>query len=163
MIQTGFAQFPSIMLVYIKGGSAEASLRAATIRWKLHIKTATSPDHIVPTPGQPVLELTLNAWRVEGWPLGTRCEVAGVSGLCSPPPPPPPFPPPPIPSSPLGSFALKATSDHKATETDCRESRAFISHCAHGADHWQLASLAARLPPAVTDNRIRRIRFSRSS
>ena len=45
------------MLVYIRDGSAQANVRAATLRWKLQINLAISPSIL--TPGQPVPVQTL--------------------------------------------------------------------------------------------------------
>ena len=47
------------MLVYLKDGSAQAILRAATLRQKLQIQLSTSPSHSILTPGRPVPALTL--------------------------------------------------------------------------------------------------------
>ena len=49
------------MLVYLtlRDGSAQTSLRAATLRWKLWIKLSTSPSHSILTPGRPVPVPTL--------------------------------------------------------------------------------------------------------
>ena len=53
------ALHPSNMLVHLKGGSAQTSVRAATLRQKLQIKLSVSPSHSILTPGQPVPALTL--------------------------------------------------------------------------------------------------------
>ena len=47
------------MLVYLGDGSAQISVRAATLRQKLQIKLSTSPSRSILTPGQPVPALTL--------------------------------------------------------------------------------------------------------
>ena len=52
-------QRPSNMLVYLRDGSAQTSLRATTLRQKLQIKRFTLPSHNMLTPGQPVPALTL--------------------------------------------------------------------------------------------------------
>ena len=46
-------------LVYLRDGSAQTILRAATLRQKLQIKLSTSPSHSILTPGPPVPVLTL--------------------------------------------------------------------------------------------------------
>ena len=50
---------PSNMRVYLRDGSAQTSLRAATLRYKLQIKLSISPSHSILTPGRPVPVLTL--------------------------------------------------------------------------------------------------------
>ena len=50
---------PSNMLVYLRDGSAQTSLRAATLRQKLRIKLSTPPSHSILTPGRPIPSLTL--------------------------------------------------------------------------------------------------------
>ena len=50
---------PSNMLVYLRDGSAQTILRAATLRRKLQIKLSTSPSHSILTTGRPVPALTL--------------------------------------------------------------------------------------------------------
>ena len=50
---------PSNMLVYLRDGSAQTNLRAATLRQKLQIKRSTSPSHSILTSGRPVPVLTL--------------------------------------------------------------------------------------------------------
>ena len=50
---------PSNMLVYLRDGSAQTILRAATLRQKLQIQRSTSPSHGILTPGRPVPALTL--------------------------------------------------------------------------------------------------------
>ena len=47
------------MLVYLKDGSAQTILHAATLRQKLQIKLSNLPNHSILTPGQPVPALTL--------------------------------------------------------------------------------------------------------
>ena len=47
------------MLVYLRDGSAQTILRAATLRSKLLIKLSTSPSHRILTLGRPVRALTL--------------------------------------------------------------------------------------------------------
>ena len=47
------------MRVYLRDGSPQTVLRAATLRWKLQIKLSISPSHSILTPGQPVQALTL--------------------------------------------------------------------------------------------------------
>ena len=47
------------MRVYLRDGSAQTILRAATLRQKLQIKLSTSPSHSILTPGRPVPALTL--------------------------------------------------------------------------------------------------------
>ena len=47
------------MLVYLRDGSAQIILRAATLRQKLQIKLSTSPSPSILTPGRPVPALTL--------------------------------------------------------------------------------------------------------
>ena len=37
---------------YLRDGSAQTILRAATLRWKLQIKLSTSPSHCILTPGR---------------------------------------------------------------------------------------------------------------
>ena len=49
------------MRVYLRDGSAQTILRAATLRQKLQIKLSISPSHSILTPGRPVPALTL--WR----------------------------------------------------------------------------------------------------
>ena len=49
------------MRVYLRDGSAQTIIRAATLRQKLQIKLSISPSHSILTPGQPVPALTL--WR----------------------------------------------------------------------------------------------------
>ena len=53
------AQRPSNMLVYLRDGSAQTILRAATLRQKLQIQLSTSPSQSILTPGRPVPALTL--------------------------------------------------------------------------------------------------------
>ena len=53
------AQHPSNMLAYIRDGSAQAMVCAATLRPKLQIKLSISPSHNMLTQGQPVLRLAL--------------------------------------------------------------------------------------------------------
>ena len=48
------------MQVYLKDGSAQTILRAATLRQKLQTKISISPSHSILIPGQPVPALTLN-------------------------------------------------------------------------------------------------------
>ena len=50
---------PSHRLVYLRDGSAQTILRAATLRYKLQIQRSTSPSHSILTPGRPVPVLTL--------------------------------------------------------------------------------------------------------
>ena len=57
------AQRPCNMLVYLRGGSAQTSLRAATLRWKLQIQLSTSPSQSILTPGQP----NPGAWQGSHW------------------------------------------------------------------------------------------------
>ena len=45
--------------VYLRDGSAQTILRAATLRKKLQMKLSTSPSHSILTPGRPVPALTL--------------------------------------------------------------------------------------------------------
>ena len=45
--------------MYLRDGSAQTSLRAATLRQKLQIKLSTSLSHSILTPGQPAPALTL--------------------------------------------------------------------------------------------------------
>ena len=47
------------MLVYLRDGSAQTSLRAATLRQKLQIQLSTPSSHSILSPGQPVPALTL--------------------------------------------------------------------------------------------------------
>ena len=47
------------MPVYLEDGSAQTSVRAATLRYKLQIKFSISPSHSIQAPGQPVPALTL--------------------------------------------------------------------------------------------------------
>ena len=54
-----FAWRPSNRLVYLRDGSAQTILYAATLRWKLQIKLSTSPSHSILTPGWPAPALTL--------------------------------------------------------------------------------------------------------
>ena len=42
------------MRVYLREGSAQTILRAATLRWKLQIQLSISPSHSILTPGRPV-------------------------------------------------------------------------------------------------------------
>ena len=56
---TDLLTHPSNMSVYLRDGSPHTSLRAATLRQKLHIKLSASPSHSIFTPGQPVPALTL--------------------------------------------------------------------------------------------------------
>ena len=53
------SEHPSNMLVYIRDGSAQTSVHAATLRQKLQIKLSLSPSHSILTPHQPVPVLTL--------------------------------------------------------------------------------------------------------
>ena len=46
------------MVVYLRDGSDQTIVRAATLRSKMHIILATSPNHSILTPGQPVPALT---------------------------------------------------------------------------------------------------------
>ena len=54
-----FCWLLSNMLVYLRDGSAQTILRAATLRYKLQIKLSTSPSKSILTPGRPVPALTL--------------------------------------------------------------------------------------------------------
>ena len=47
------------MQVYLRDGSAQTIVRAATLRKKLQIKLSTSSSHSILTPGRPVPALTL--------------------------------------------------------------------------------------------------------
>ena len=47
------------MLVYLRDGSAQTSVRAARMRLKLLIEISTSPSHSILTPDLPVPALTL--------------------------------------------------------------------------------------------------------
>ena len=47
------------MRVYLRDGSAQTILRAATLRQKLQIQLSISPSHSILTPGQPIPALTL--------------------------------------------------------------------------------------------------------
>ena len=47
----------SLSTKFLRDGSAQAILRAATMRWKLSIKLAISPSNSILTPGQQLLEL----------------------------------------------------------------------------------------------------------
>ena len=49
------------MLVHLRDGCAQTTLRAATPSQKLQIKLAISPSHSILTPGQPVLAPTLQS------------------------------------------------------------------------------------------------------
>ena len=42
----------SNMLVYLRDGSAQTSICAATLRWKLQIKLSISPSHSILTSGK---------------------------------------------------------------------------------------------------------------
>ena len=53
------ASRPSNRLVYLRDGSAQTTLRAATLRQKLQITRSVSPSHSILTPGRPVPALTL--------------------------------------------------------------------------------------------------------
>ena len=53
------ASRPSNMRVYLRDGSAQTILRAATLRWKLQTKVSISPSQSILTPGRQVLALTL--------------------------------------------------------------------------------------------------------
>ena len=46
--------------MYLRDGSAQTILSAATLRYKLQIKRSTSPSHSILTPGRPVPVLTLS-------------------------------------------------------------------------------------------------------
>ena len=48
------AERPSNMTVYLRDGSAQRILRAATLRWKLQDKLSISPSHSILTADQPV-------------------------------------------------------------------------------------------------------------
>ena len=50
---------PSNVLVYLRDGSAQRSLHAATLRYKLQSIPVTSPSHSILIPGQPAPALTL--------------------------------------------------------------------------------------------------------
>ena len=45
--------------MYLRDGSAQTIVRAATLRYKLLIQLSTSPSHSILTPGRPVAALTL--------------------------------------------------------------------------------------------------------
>ena len=47
------------MRVYLRDGSAQTIVHAATLRQKLQIKLSTSPSHSILTPGRTVPVLTL--------------------------------------------------------------------------------------------------------
>ena len=47
------------MLLYLRDGSAQTVLRAATLTYKLQIQLSTSPSRSILTPGRPVPMLTL--------------------------------------------------------------------------------------------------------
>ena len=47
------------MLVYLSDGSAQAIVRAATLRYKLQVKLSASSHHSKLTPDQPIPALTL--------------------------------------------------------------------------------------------------------
>ena len=47
------------MQVYLRDGSAQSIVRAATLRYKLQTKLSISPNHSILTPGRPVPALTL--------------------------------------------------------------------------------------------------------
>ena len=57
------AYCPSNMLVYLRDGSVQTILRAATLRYKLQIQLSTSPSHSILTPGRPVPALTLQCQK----------------------------------------------------------------------------------------------------
>ena len=48
------------MLVYLRDGSAQTIMRAATLRQKLQIQLSISPSHSILTLGRPVPALTLS-------------------------------------------------------------------------------------------------------
>ena len=50
------------MLVYLRDGSAQTTVRSATLRQKLQIKLAVSTSHSVLTPGRPV-PITPDSWQ----------------------------------------------------------------------------------------------------
>ena len=49
------------MLVYLRGGYAQAILHADTLRQKLHIELSVSRSRSILTPGRPVPALTLES------------------------------------------------------------------------------------------------------
>ena len=67
------AERPSNMLVYLRDGSAQTAVRAATLRQRLQIKLAITPSHSILTPGQPDPPLTLS--RKAAGRLGTGLPI----------------------------------------------------------------------------------------
>ena len=53
------AERPGNMLVYLRDGSDQIIVRAATLRQTLQIKPSSTPSHSILTPGRPVPALTL--------------------------------------------------------------------------------------------------------
>ena len=86
------------MLVYHRDRSAQTTLRAATLRWKVQVKLAIPPRHGILTPGQPVPALILQrqapgrvatgvphlksvVWLdMENHPQAGTSEVSGMTG-----------------------------------------------------------------------------------
>ena len=54
----GVAERPINILVYLRDGSPQTIVRAATLREKFQIKLAASPSHNILSPGQQVPALT---------------------------------------------------------------------------------------------------------
>ena len=70
------------MPVYLRDGSAQTSVRAATLRYKLQIQLSTSPSHSILTPGRPVPVLTLS--RQAPGRVATGVPIFEVTGMTRP-------------------------------------------------------------------------------
>ena len=64
----GSLTFPATCSVDLRDGSAQTTVRAATLGQKFQIKLAISPSHSILTQGQPVTALTLQR-QAAGQPL----------------------------------------------------------------------------------------------
>ena len=68
--------------MYLRDGSAQTILRAATLRQKLQIKLSTSPSHSILTPGRPVPVLTpKKSRRKRNWNPGSSALEADALPL----------------------------------------------------------------------------------
>ena len=71
------------MIAYLKGGSAQTNLPAATLRSKLQIQLSTSSSHSILTTGRPVPALTLER-RDPGWVAAGEPIFFKVTGMTRP-------------------------------------------------------------------------------
>ena len=65
---------------YLRDGSAQTIVRAATLRQKLQVKLSTSPSHSILTPGRPVPgadPITPGAWQSSHW--SANFQVTGMT------------------------------------------------------------------------------------